>query len=95
MKIIYILKIIYKVIVYYYFINMRIGIDIDVDTLFLKHPREKNMTYLEHFTHAIKYSGKLLYGSAVLFVHAIIPYYFEKTGSTIIREINEELNKDD
>jgi len=74
---------------------MSIDTDIDIDTLFLKHPREQNMTYLEHFAHAMKYSGKLLYGSVVLFVHAFIPYYFEKTGSNIIREINEELNKDE
>jgi hypothetical protein len=51
------------------------------------------MTYTEHFKHAIKYSGKLLYGSIALFIHAFIPYYFETTGSDIVKQVNEEITK--
>ena len=65
----------------------------NLDTLFLKHPREKNMTYGEHFKHAIKNSGKLLYGSICLGIHAFIPYYFETKGSEIVKEVNDELTK--
>ena len=65
----------------------------DTDTLFFKHPREKNMTYKQHFKHAIKHSAKLLCGSICLGVHAFIPYYFETKGSDIVKELNDELTK--
>lgn len=66
---------------------------IDPDTLFFKHPRERNMTYCEHFAHAMKYSIKLFYGSITLCVHAFIPYFFETTGSDIVRNVNNEITK--
>ena len=64
----------------------------DIDTLFLRHPREKNMTYYEHFKHAMKNSAKLLYGSICLCLHAFIPYYYKTKGSDIVKQVHEEIN---
>ncbi len=52
-----------------------------------KHPNENNMTYLQHFNHAIKMSGKLAYASIAVFSHAIYPPIHEKTASSIISDL--------
>lgn len=55
---------------------------------FTKHPKTKNMTYFEHFNRSIKLSLKMFYGSAALFIHSFFPFLYEKTGTTIAKEIS-------
>jgi len=55
-------------------------------SLFLKHPMEKGYTYMEHLQRAWTLGWNLLKGSAALFVHGVVPAYFEDTGSTIIHD---------
>lgn len=59
--------------------------------LFTKHPEENDLTYNEHFRRSIKFSLKMFYGSIGLFVHAFFPFLFEKTGSKIVMELEEEM----
>ena len=64
-------------------------------SIFLKHPEEKRMTYLEHLKHALVLGLDTLTCSIIFIVHGIIPALFETTGSTMIKNLNEKLNKED
>jgi hypothetical protein len=62
-----------------------------VKSFFTKHPEDNDLTYTEHFKRSIKFSLKMFYGSAALFIHAFFPFMFEKTGSRIIIELDDEM----
>lgn len=62
--------------------------------LFLKHPQENKMTYFQHFQTAIKMSTKMFIGFIALLVHAFFPYFFEKTGSDMIKSLYREYKID-
>ena len=61
--------------------------------VFLQHPEEQNMTYLEHLKHACSYGIQALGCSIIFIVHGFIPCLFEKTGSSMIEHLNSQLNK--
>lgn len=58
-----------------------------IQSLFLEHPEERNMTYLEHMKHAWFLGWNLMKGSLSLFIHGIVPKYFQDTGSLIIKDM--------
>jgi hypothetical protein len=62
-------------------------------SIFIKHPEEQNMTYFEHLKHAFSYGIGSLYCSIVFVVHGFIPCLFEKTGSTMIKDLNDRLHR--
>ena len=66
-----------------------------LSSIFLNHPEEKKMTYLEHLKHALALGLETLTCSIIFIVHGIIPALFETTGSTMIKNLNEKLNKED
>jgi len=66
-----------------------------LSSIFLKHPEEQKMTYLEHLKHALALGLETLTCSIIFIVHGIIPALFETTGSTMIKNLNEKLNKED
>jgi|LauGreDrversion4_2_1035121.scaffolds.fasta_scaffold1542266_2 hypothetical protein len=55
-------------------------------SLFLKHPREKGYTYVEHLKRAWSLGWNLLKGSFALFIHGVVPALFEDTGTAVIYE---------
>ena len=59
--------------------------------LFTEHPATVNETYGEHFRTANSFAGALLVGSLVCFVHAWLPFLFQKTGSGIITRLYERM----
>lgn len=61
--------------------------------IFLKHPEKKNMTYFEHLKHACSYSIQSLGCSIIFVIHGFIPCLFKKTGSIMINQMNNQLNK--
>ena len=61
--------------------------------VFLQHPEEQNMTYLEHLKHACSYGIQALGCSIIFIVHGFIPCLFKKTGSSMIEHLNSQLNK--
>jgi hypothetical protein len=61
--------------------------------LFLEHPKKENMTYFQHFRRAIYFSFKLSQATICLLIHGLFPKYFEYTGSNIIKQIYQEINK--
>ena len=62
--------------------------------VFLKHPKENNMTYFQHFQRAIKMSSKMFIGFIALFIHAFFPYFFEKTGTDTIKSLYNDCKTD-
>lgn len=57
--------------------------------LFLAHPREKGMTYLQHAVHSLAFSAKLAKGSLKAFTHAFIPAFYDNSTT----ELNKSLTK--
>lgn len=62
--------------------------------LFLRHPESEGMTYCQHLTRAVWLSGQMAYGSACLLVHGLVPAWFEKTGSRVIRKLYGDISND-
>jgi hypothetical protein len=55
-----------------------------IDSLFLKHPTQHGFTYLEHLQRAWGLGWDLFRGSLALFVHGLVPAWFEYTGTSVI-----------
>jgi len=53
------------------------------------------MSYVEHLKHALSLGLETLGCSIIFIVHGIIPALFQTTGSTMIKNLNEKLNKND
>ena len=62
-----------------------------LDRWFLAHPRSVNEGYLEHQAHALKFSGSLLKAGLVCFIHALVPALFERTGSTMVKQLHQDM----
>jgi hypothetical protein len=60
---------------------------------FTAHPREVGETYLEHGAFACRYGAKMTLGGIAAFVHGLLPFLFQKTGSRITRELNAALEE--
>ena len=60
--------------------------------IFLKHPEEQNMTYFEHLKHSCSYAVQAVGCSLVFFVHGVVPCLFQKTGSTMVEHLHDQLN---
>ena len=59
--------------------------------LFLEHPASVGETYLEHMAMAGSFAAHLFVGAFCCLVHALFPFLFEKTGSTIINELHDRM----
>jgi len=53
----------------------------------IKHIKDNNTTYINHMKHAFTLSLKAGAASIVLFIHAFVPSFFEKTGTNILKTI--------
>ncbi len=52
--------------------------------LFTDHPSRAGETYFQHMRAAFHISSSLLIGSMVCFIHAFLPFLFQKTTSTLL-----------
>ena len=52
-----------------------------VDELFLEHPREQGVSYLQHFYISGSIGVSFFIASAQAFVHAVCPYFFQTSSS--------------
>lgn len=60
-----------------------------ITRLFTAHPQSVDETYFEHMAFAGKFSLKLFGAAFAALIHAILPFLFEKTASTIVRQLYE------
>jgi Family of unknown function (DUF6356) len=65
----------------------------DSKNLFTAHPHAVGESYGEHFGVAMRYSGRLFYASFCAFVHAFLPFAYEKTASTMIRGMVADMDR--
>jgi len=56
--------------------------------LFTRHPAAVGETYTEHMQVAAGFGLRLFLASLACFVHALLPFLFERTGSTAIQSLH-------
>ena len=59
--------------------------------LFCDHPASVDETYTEHMAAAGGFALRLLVAAFVCLVHAVLPFLFVKTGSTMIEELHDRM----
>ena len=52
-----------------------------------EHPNEVGETYWEHLRHAFLFSTRLFFAASVCLVHAILPFCFKTTGSSVVKRL--------
>lgn len=60
---------------------------------FTEHPETSGMSYGEHLKHASISGFRSIGAGLVLITHGLFPMLFEKIGSEMIKDINQELNE--
>jgi hypothetical protein len=61
--------------------------------LFTGHPASVNETYFGHMAFAFWFASRLLMAASAALVHAFLPFLFETTASSIVRELSERTHK--
>lgn len=56
---------------------------------FTEHPASVGETYFEHLRHAAGFSIRMIAGGLACLVHALLPCVFTRTGSNVIRNLND------
>ena len=60
-----------------------------ITRIFTEHPASVDETYFQHMAFAARFSIKLFAAAFAALIHAILPFLFEKTASTIVRQLYE------
>lgn len=60
-------------------------------SLFTEHPASVDESYTEHMAVATSFGVRMLFGSIVCLIHAVFPFLFVKTGSSIIEGLNDRM----
>jgi Family of unknown function (DUF6356) len=63
-----------------------------IGRLFLDHPSSVGETYFQHMRFAGFFAGSLLSAGAAALVHAVLPFLFEKTASSIINRLHHRMH---
>lgn len=58
-----------------------------MNRLFQDHPNSVGETYTEHWRQAWSFSGQLFLAAFACFVHGLLPFCFERTGSGKIQQL--------
>ena len=58
---------------------------------FTRHPRSVGESYFEHMRMALSFAGVLAWAACACLAHALFPFVCERTGSTLVRKLNERL----
>lgn len=60
-------------------------------SLFTAHPASVNETYGEHMVVATGFALRLTLGGLACLIHGLLPFLFERTGSSIIAELHQRM----
>jgi hypothetical protein len=58
---------------------------------FSEHPTSVGESYRRHFVHASEFSLRMIAGGLAVAVHAILPFLFMRTGSSIIASLHDDM----
>lgn len=64
-----------------------------ISKLFTEHPASVDETYLGHMAFAGWFASRLFLAAGAALVHAILPFLFETTASSIVRQLYERTSK--
>ena len=56
-----------------------------------RHLDEVGESYLQHLRHALSFALTMLVGAVVCFMHALMPFLFERTGSRLIERLHDRM----
>ncbi|MDH3314465.1 MAG: DUF6356 family protein [Gammaproteobacteria bacterium] len=56
-----------------------------------RHLNSVDETYFQHLAQAMRFAGTLAVAATVCFVHALLPFLFERTGSTLIGRLYDRM----
>jgi len=56
-----------------------------------RHLIDIDESYSQHMRFALGFSGQLLAAGAACFIHALLPFLFEKTGSRLITDLYDRM----
>jgi hypothetical protein len=59
----------------------------------MRHLKESGMSYVQHCSFALRVALALTIAILALLVHAFFPFWFEKTASSIVDEVNKVINR--
>lgn len=62
-----------------------------MNDLFHRHPASVGESYFQHLHHAASFGGWMALGAICCLVHALLPFLFERTGSTIITRLHDRM----
>ena len=60
--------------------------------LFTDHPRSVDESYFEHMQFAGSFSARLFAAAFAALVHALLPFLFERTASTMIDDMHRRMH---
>lgn len=64
-----------------------------MNNIFTKHPHSVNETYVEHMKIALKYGIKMVLGGIACMIHAIFPFLFETTATSVAQEVVDHVEQ--
>jgi hypothetical protein len=59
--------------------------------LFVDHPKTVGETYFQHLRQASSFSFHMITGGVACFLHGLLPFMFERTGSDQIRTLHDRM----
>lgn len=59
----------------------------------INHLRENRMTYREHLVFAVGHGFLCCVAGVMLIIHGLIPCFFERTGSNLVRKLKISFDK--
>ena len=62
--------------------------------LFLDHPASVGESYGQHLRVAGGFGLAMLAGALACFVHALVPAFFQRTGSSTVKRLHASLHRD-
>ena len=61
-------------------------------SLMTEHPRTVGETYGQHFRFAISFAGWLALAAGAAAIHAVLPFTFKSTASSILRRLCDRMD---
>lgn len=62
-------------------------------SLMTEHPQSVGETYGQHFRFAIGFAGWLFLAAGAAAVHAVLPFAFQSTASSILRRLCDRMDR--
>lgn len=62
------------------------------DRIFLAHPRSVGESYAQHFGVASRFGMTLIAGGLACFVHALVPAWCKRTGSSTVKRLHDRMS---